>query len=177
MIVHRFFKRRAVLVVTFPSRRALHETIARLMSQGMGDDLDIGHAALISRSQDGGISVHNNSVTAREGWISGMMLGATIMALGAVQYGALDIHGAGAALVLGISFVSGGLLGSWIGYMAARWIGLGFEPALLQDIANRLADGEVVLVLQVRRTQAAALWTELAIGGGHIEDRSDYPVQ
>lgn len=175
--IRHIFKQRVVLVVTFPSRRTLHETLARLMRQGMVENLDIGHAALITRSQDGTLSVHNNSVTAREGWISGMMLGATIMALGAVQYGALDTNGVGAALVLGISFVIGGLLGSLLGYMAARWIDFGFDPALLQDIVNRLVEGEVALVLQVRRSHAAALWTELAVGGGRVEDRSDHPAR
>ena len=55
-----------------------------------------------------------------------MMLGASMLALGIVQRGALDLPGGAAALALGLSIVIGSLAGGVIGYTVARFTGFGF---------------------------------------------------
>jgi hypothetical protein len=157
--------RKAVLVVIFESRQALIETMAGRVS----DWLDIGHAALIVRAEGAEPVIVNNNVTAHEGAIAGALLGASMLALGVVQQGALDLPRLGALLAVLLSGLAGAAVGILVGYFVAQRVGFGFSPQLLQSTAHRLAAGQVALVLQVRQSHVARLEDEFAQHPARVE--------
>lgn len=152
-----WFGSRTILVFRFESRRLLLQAMDYILAHGMADHLDIGHAALILQPPDAPPVVVNNNVTAREGLISGGMIGASIGGLGALQVGAAILPGIGGALaVIGLALVGAGL-GSGLGRLVAVRIVFGFRPDVLDHIAQRLHSGEIALVLHVPVEDAAAI--------------------
>ncbi len=149
--------RRTTLVAIFESRVALIAAMDRLLAEGLGGMLDIGHAALIVRTHGEPPAVINNNVTAREAWIAGAIGGATMLALGCLQLGALDLPSPEAFAAVALGAAAGALIGAGIGALVARWIPFGFQGTLLQSTAAELEDGQVALVLQVRPGHLAVL--------------------
>ncbi len=172
MFLRRWLHHRIILVVVFESRRVMVAAMDDALAHGLGDLLDIGHAALIVRPADSAPVIVNNNVTAQEGTISGAMIGAALLALGVVQLGALDLPRAGAALAVAVSLLAGSALGGVIGRVTAGRVEFGFRPELLGNIATQLAVGEVALVLQVRQTHVPRIRDELARHNARIDDRS-----
>lgn len=167
-MVRSLLRHRTTLVVVFQSRQALSTAIDTLMAQGTGHLLDIGHGALIMQHPDQQPTIINNNVTLREGAISGGMIGAAIMGLTAVQRGALSLSDAAAAAIL-FCLIGGAVLGSVIGYLAARWVGFGFRQNLVEEIAARLSAGEAALVLQIRYADKTLLQQQLNELGAKVE--------
>src|SRR3989304_5357125 len=143
MFIRRWLQHRITLVVVFDSLRALVEAMDDVLARGLGELLDIGHAAVIARPDESAPVIVNNNVTPQEGTISGAMIGASLMALGTVQLGALDLPRAGAALAVSLGILGGGALGGGIGRAVAERVEFGFRQELLDEIAGRRAMGEV----------------------------------
>lgn len=161
MSLRQLFRRRTILMITFESRDMLVEIMDHLLVRGMSDHLDIGHAALVEQTTSRQPIIVNNNVTSREGFISGAMIGASILTLGMIQLDALSLPEFEALLVISVSIVFGGGLGALIGQLVTASIGFGFQSDLLMSVARQLTPGEVVLVLQVRPKDASILEQEL----------------
>jgi len=144
------FRRRATLVAIFESRPALIAAMDRLLGEGLGSVLDIGHAALIVRTGGEPPAIINNNVTAREAWVAGAIGGAAMLALGCIQYGALDLPGPQAFLAVALAAAAGAAIGVLTGAVVANRVTFGFRDALLQSTAGELKPGQVALLVQVR---------------------------
>jgi len=155
------FRRRAPLVAIFPTHRALGEALDHVLDLGLGDVLDIGHAALIACDERGEVQTVNNNVTPREGLYSGMTLGATIAGLVMLQLGALELPKVAGIAALALSLLLGAGIGGALGQMVAALVGFGFDPDLLRSIERRLQPGQVALLLQVRPRHIPLLRREL----------------
>jgi hypothetical protein len=155
------FRRRATLVAIFESRPALLAAMDHLLAEGLGGMLDIGHAALIVRTGGEPPAIINNNVTAREAWVAGAIGGAAMLALGCIQYGALDLPGPQAFLAVALAAAAGAALGALAGAVVANRITFGFRDVLLQSTAAELESGQVALLLQVRPGHLAALRAKL----------------
>ncbi len=149
------FRRKATLVLIFQSDRALMETMDQLSVTDLGHMLDFGHAALITGGEEP--MIVNNNVSVREGGLSGVMIGATLMMLGFVQFGALDLSKLGSIMAIGMAALMGGILGGLMGYLIAFLIGFGFSQALLAEVGSQLMSGEIALLLQMPERQITRL--------------------
>jgi len=159
-------RRRTTLVAIFETQRALVEVVDRVLASDLDDVLNLGHAALLARDAQGELVTIDNSVSPREGAFSGAMLGITLGGLSMFLLGVLDLPDAATTLSLIVSLIIGGLVGSAIGRAVARLVGFGFEPWLLNSVAQRLEPGQVALLLQVRPANVPLLRREL---GAHAE--------
>ena len=111
----------------------------------------------------------NNNVTAREGLISGGMVGAALAGLGAIQLGATILPGISATLAVLLLALVGALIGGGIGRLVAVRIVFGFDPAVLEKTAERLRAGEIALLLQVRTVNVPAIRDALLDHRAHLE--------
>ena len=148
--IKEWFASRSTLVFCFDSRHALLEAVDDMFSHGIADLMDIGHAALIIQPANADPVIVNNNVTAREGLISGGMIGAALAGLGAIQSGATILPGISATLAVLVFALLGAVIGGAIGRLVAVRIVFGFDPAILQRTADQLSAGEIALLLQVR---------------------------
>jgi len=154
-------RRRTTLVAVFETHRALVEVFDRALASGLVGVLDVGHAALITRDEQGEFVTINNNVSAREGVFSGAMLGLTIAGLSMFLLGALDGPDVAATLTLIASLLIGGVLGGAIGRAVAAMAGLGFAPALFSEIERTLSPGQVALLIRVRPASVPLVRREL----------------
>ena len=123
------FRRRTTLVAIFETHRALIDVFDRALASGLEDVLDIGSAALITRDEQGEVVTINNSVTRREGVLSGAMLGVAIGGLTVLLRAAPDPAEAAGALTLMAGVLLGGVIGALIGRMVAGMARFGFDAA------------------------------------------------
>lgn len=165
MITRETLRRRTTLVAVFKTQRALVETLDHLLGLGLDDVLDIGHAALITRDEQGAVVTVNNNVTPREGLFSGAALGATIGGLTMLLLGAGDLPKAAAALSVAAGLLLGGMIGAALGRLVAHLVGFGYEPDLLRDLERQLQPGQVALLLRVRAPSVPLLRRELGARG------------
>ncbi len=168
-MTHETLRRRTTLVAVFQTQRALVETLDHLLGLGLDSALDIGHAALITRAEQGTIVTVNNNVAPREGLLSGAALGAAIGGLVMLLLGAGDLPKAAAALSVATGLLLGGLIGAALGRLAAHLIGFGYEPGLLCDLERQLQPGQVALLLRVRASNVALLRRELGLRGAIMD--------
>jgi hypothetical protein len=98
------------------------------------------------------------------------MIGASMLALGIIQLGALDLPGGATALALGLGILVGGLIGGCIGYAVAEFTGFGFAPALLDQTAQQVTGDRIALMLHAHRAQIPTLHNVLAAFEVQIEE-------
>ncbi|HEX3052025.1 MAG TPA: hypothetical protein VHP83_15305 [Aggregatilineaceae bacterium] len=163
------------MVLIFHSDQALIETMDQLSITDLGHMLDFGHAALITGGE--APSIVNNNVSVREGGLSGAMIGTTLMMLGFVQFGVLDLSKLGSILAIGMAALTGGLIGGLIGYLVAFWIGFGFSKALLYEVGSQLTSGEVALLLQMPDRHVARLQAGLVDLQVNVQNLSGRSLQ
>lgn|GEM_PF-1247743 len=155
------FRRRTTLVAIFETHRALIDVFDRALASGLEDVLDIGSAALITRDEQGEVVTINNSVTRREGVLSGAMLGVAIGGLTVLLRAAPDPAEAAGALTLLAGVLLGGVIGALIGRMVAGMARFGFDAPLLSRVERQLQPGQVALLLLVSPSHVPVLRREL----------------
>jgi len=165
MLTRETLRRRTTLVAVFRTQRALVEALDQLLGLGLDDVLDIGHAALITRDEQGAVVTVNNNVTPREGLFSGAALGLTIGGLTMLLLGAGDLPKAAAALSVAAGLLIGGGIGAALGRLVARLAGFGYEPGLLRGVEQQLRPGQVAVLLRVRPPSVPLLRRELGAHG------------
>jgi len=168
------FSRRSILVITFKTHQDLTDAMNDILTRRLSDMVDIGHAAIVLRSQEGYPLILNNNVTLREGPISGFMIGVSILPLGLIQAGALELPGAWAVMVMLVGILFGGVIGALVGYGIATRINFGFRAQLLNDLGAQLHIGEASLVLQARPAQVAAIREVFKELNACVEDRKPH---
>lgn len=135
-----------LIVAIFPSRTILVKALDHIIQLR---DINILHAAVVSRAKDGEIVVVGDDISADEGGIAGGTLGAAISALGIVQLGALALPGVGPIIALGASVLVGGLIGHFTGRFAADLVDFSFKRDQMEALSAQLKEGHPAIVLEV----------------------------
>lgn len=159
-----------LVVAIFPSRAILVKALDHIIQLS---DIDIVHAAVVSRAKDGEITVVGDDISADEGGIAGGTLGAAISALGIAQLGALALPGVGPIIALGASVLVGGLIGNFTGRFAADLVDFGFKHEQMEILTERLTEGHPAIVLEVHDSLAveARLRKELSAYRAELVER------
>jgi uncharacterized membrane protein len=141
-----------LILVQFPTRHALTEALNHLKTL---DALHMEGAAVIARAQDGEVTVLEGHIGPDEGGIAGGTLGAAMVVLGVVSFGALALPGVGPIIALGAGALGGALVGGLTGRAAGELVERGFRNDTLIELAEGLQAGHPALVLTVADPKAA----------------------
>src|SRR5690606_7877359 len=135
-----------VIVLIFPSRGSLMTAVDRVNALGY---INIKNTALISKADDGEITVSEDDVSPVEGSVTGGTLGSLMGALGVAQLGAFLLPGVGPIIAVGAGALLGALVGGATGGLTASLIDFGFDNAQLEALADRLQHGRTALVVEL----------------------------
>ncbi|MFO7320462.1 MAG: hypothetical protein DIU68_001900 [Chloroflexota bacterium] len=135
-----------VIVLIFPSRGSLMTAVDRVNALGY---INIKNTALISKADDGEITVSEDDVSPVEGSVTGGTLGSLMGALGVAQLGAFLLPGVGPIIAVGAGALIGALVGGATGGLTASLIDFGFDNAQLEALADRLQHGRTALVVEL----------------------------
>ncbi len=148
-----------IIVVVFPSRANLLRALDAVQEQKF---ISLHRAAIVTKADNGEITILDDDLSPDEGGIAGGALGATLTALGIVQLGALALPGVGAIIAIGAGALVGGLLGKVTGRFAANLMDHGYSNDQIEQLALKLETGHTALVLDIDEPEATLPQLRLA---------------
>ncbi len=141
------------VVAMFPSRNLLAKALDHITDL---QDIEVLRAAIVAKASSGRTIVIDDDITADEAGVAGALLGAIIMILGAIQFGALETGFPLAVIGLLLATIAGGMLGATTGRFAKGMLATrGFVKVAreqVESLAMQVDTGRLALVLQVKNS-------------------------
>jgi uncharacterized membrane protein len=143
-----------LVMLTFGNRETLASAVEYIIEH---QALKVINTALITRAQDGEVTIFEDDISPKEGAITGGTLGALMGSLGIAGLGAFLLPGIGPIVAIGLGAVAGGLVGGATGGGVAKVVDMGINNQELESLAKQLSNDQVALVLEVETPDVQAL--------------------